>query len=139
MKIEIIKGGVHKDFRGIIQYVNDFNMQDINRFYLITHNDIDVVRAWQGHMIEHKYFYVIKGSFIIAGVKIDDWANPSETLEPQIYRISARENIILSIPPGYANGLKALEVDSQLMVFSSYNENKNIRFDPSLWMDWNEN
>lgn len=139
MGIKIIKGVIHEDFRGSIKFVNDFNMHYVSRFYIITHDDIKIVRAWQGHLIEHKYFYVIKGSFIIAGVKIDDWNNPSENLKSEIFRIKSSDNLVLSIPPGYANGLKALEQNSQVMVFSSHKIGENIRFHSSLWFDWNAN
>lgn len=139
MGIEIIKGGVYEDFRGSIKFCNDFNMKNISRFYIISHKNIKVVRAWQGHKIEHKYFYVIKGSFLIGGVKIDDWNNPSGKLEPEIFRIKSDDNLVLSIPPGYANGLKALENDSQVMVFSSHNIVENIRFDASMWFNWDDN
>lgn len=44
------------------------------------------------------------------------------------------------IPKGYANGIKALEVDSELMVFSNKTlevSNKDSwRYDANLWFDW---
>lgn len=145
MKIEIpklIEGGDFKDERGVISFVNDFDLASIKRFYSITHPKLDVVRAWQGHRQEHKYFYVLKGSFVVAWVKIDNWESPSESLNSEFKILEASHTAVLSIPPGYANGLKALEDNSQIMVFSDYRLNESIddkiRFDKKLWFDWNQ-
>lgn len=80
----IIKGGSFSDERGTMRFVNDFRFNDVQRFYLIKHPDPSVVRAWQGHQFEKKYFYPISGSFAIAWVKIDDFKNPSTDLIPNI-------------------------------------------------------
>ncbi len=76
----ILKGGAFTDARGTLQFVNDFEFEGVKRFYQITHHNTSIVRAWQGHKVEHKWFFVGKGSFVIAWVKIDDWQNPSSTL-----------------------------------------------------------
>lgn len=47
---------------------------------------------------------------------------------------------MLYIPKGYANGIKAIDKDSELFVFSDLNletaKTDNYRFNSSLWMDW---
>ncbi len=140
MEIEVIKGGSFTDTRGILQFVNAFDFQNVKRFYQIIHPHVSVVRAWQGHQIEQKWFYVGQGSFVIAWVKIDDWENPSQTLTANHIVLSSETPQIISVPPGYANGIKALEPGSVLTVFSNLTveESSNDRwsFDPSLWMDW---
>jgi dTDP-4-dehydrorhamnose 3,5-epimerase-like enzyme len=138
----IIKGGTYSDQRGSMRFVNDFHFKDVKRFYFIKHPDTSVVRAWQGHQFEKKYFYPISGSFVVAWVKIDDFNNPSDDLIPEYHIISAKNSEILSIPKGYANGLKALEPNSELMIFSDMNleesVNEKIRFPADMWLDWNK-
>lgn len=68
----LIKGGIYVDDRGLLKFVNDFSLEDIKRFYVIYSNN-GIIRAWQGHKKEIKYFYPIKGEFKIYTVKIDDW------------------------------------------------------------------
>ena len=140
MAVEIIKGGSFTDARGTLQFVNDFEFPGVKRFYQIIHPDTSVVRAWQGHRVEHKWFSVGKGSFLVAWVKIDNWENPSPSLVAEHTILSAAEPTIISLPGGYANGIKALEAGSILTVFSDLtieeSANDNWRFDASLWMDW---
>ncbi len=137
----IIKGGSFKDMRGTMRFVNDFKFSDVKRFYLIKHPDTTIIRAWQGHQFEKKYFYPISGSFVIAWVKIDDFENPSDDLIPEYHILSAENSEILSVPKGYANGLKALVPDSEIMVFSdtsledSVSENR--RYPADKWIEWN--
>lgn len=64
MNLLTIKGGMHEDTRGILYYVNDTNSGFYRRFYIINHPQTDIVRAWQGHKVEEKAFYVINGSFV---------------------------------------------------------------------------
>lgn len=104
---------------------------------VITHQ---AVRAWQGHKIEKKYFYVNGGSFLIAAVKIDNWQNPSPGLKPHVYKLTVHKPQILYVPPGYANGIKPLEQSSMLTVYSNLtleeSKKDDYRFDTSLWFDW---
>jgi dTDP-4-dehydrorhamnose 3,5-epimerase-like enzyme len=136
----IIKGGQFSDERGSMRFVNDFSFGDVKRFYFIKHPDTSVVRAWQGHQFEKKYFYPINGSFVVAWVKIDDFKNPSKNLKPEYHILSVENSEILSIPKGYANGLKALKPNSELMIFSDMNleesVNEKIRFPADMWFDW---
>ena len=141
-KPEIIKGGTFTDNRGSMRFVNAFTFPDVKRFYLIKHPDISIVRAWQGHQFEKKYFYPITGSFLVAWVKIDDFENPSDDLVPEHHILSADNSEILSVPKGYANGLKALEPDSEVMVFSDMDVEESlrekIRFPAEKWLDWSK-
>ncbi|APF20147.1 hypothetical protein Calab_0565 [Caldithrix abyssi DSM 13497] len=135
----IIKGGVHIDKRGTLKFVNDFSLEHIKRFYII-HCNKRIIRAWQGHKKEFKYFYPIKGEFKIYTVKIDEWLDPSENLEAEEFILTEKNNEVLVVPAGYANGIFAMQNDSILLVFSNLNieEAKNdlFRFDQNLWVDW---
>ena len=138
----IIKGGTFADNRGIMRFVNDFDFPDVKRFYFIRHPNTSVVRAWQGHEIEKKYFYPITGSFIVAWVKIDNFKSPSDNLIPEYHLLSVQNSEILAIPKGYANGLKALEPNSELMIFSDLDVGKSvrekIRYPCDWWLDWSK-
>jgi len=139
---KLIKGGVFTDERGELEYINDFDLSLIKRMYIIRHPDKKVIRAWQGHQQEHKYFKCIKGSFVVAWKKIDDFSNPNDSNKSEFVILQKSKNQVLSIPPGYANGLKALEDNSEIMVFSDYYLNESlddkIRFDQNLWFDWSQ-
>ena len=139
-KAQIIVGGSHKDDRGKIIFCNDFDLSEVKRFYLIEHPDINVVRAWQGHQREQKWFFVVEGTFKIVLVQPDNWENPSKTLITEEYILRSSEPTVLHVPGNYSNGFKALEPKSKIMVFSSFtveeSSNDNFRFDKNLWYNW---
>ncbi len=139
-EIKIKEGGVFIDCRGQISHVNDFKMNEIERFYIIHQKDPTIIRAWHAHQFEKKWFYAVKGSFTAAFVKIDNWYNPSADLKPEVFLLSATESKVLCVPEGYANGIKANEEDSILLVFSnkilSVAENDSWRYEQGLWMNW---
>jgi dTDP-4-dehydrorhamnose 3,5-epimerase-like enzyme len=139
-EVEFIEGRCFNDERGTLNCVNDFSFSGIKRFYQIKQKDPTVVRAWQGHQVERKYFFVNHGTFFIAWVKIDDFANPSPHLAAEHTVLSADKPGILAIPAGYANGFKAMEPNSILSVYSNFtlreSEDDRCSFDSSLWMKW---
>ncbi len=138
---ELITGGVHTDGRGQLKFVNDFTFQDVKRFYCITHPNTEIVRAWQGHRIEKKAFYVLSGSFLICTVEIDNWSTPSPDLPVLEFKLTGTESQVLVLPAGYANGFRALDNDSQIMVFSSLDidesQQDDYRFPQENWYTWN--
>jgi dTDP-4-dehydrorhamnose 3,5-epimerase-like enzyme len=137
---KIIEGKYFEDERGALTHFNDFDMQPVKRFYKINHHTTDVIRAWQGHKIETKWFYVIKGSFIINLIQLDNWASPSANQAIETFLIKDEDNFILKIPAGFINGFKSIVPDSTLMVFSDTTLQDSIaddyRFDKSLWYNW---
>jgi len=140
---KIIEGGIFSDERGTIRFANEFTLHRVKRFYVIEHKDTYSIRAWQGHRLEIKYFFPIRGSFVIAWVKIDDFENPDENLKAEFTILSADKNLkVLYVPPGYANGFRALRRDSILGVFTNLSvkeSNKDIvRFPADWWFDWNQ-
>ncbi len=139
---EIFKGNSFSDERGEVLFNNDFDMLSIKRCYIIRHLNKKKVRAWQGHQIEHKYFKCINGSFVVAWKKIDNFSIPNDTNKAGFIILQKNENNVLSIPPGYANGLKALENNSEIMVFSDHYldevSDDSYRFDKNLWLDWSQ-
>ena len=137
----LIIGGQHIDERGKLSFFNDFDMEPVRRFYVIEHPDIKTVRAWQGHKVEQKWFYVIAGSFKVVLVLPDDWEKPSEKLSTQEFILKSTMNQVLHIPGGHANGFKALEANSKLIIFSDFSMadagKDDYRFDKDLWYKWN--
>ena len=138
--IKIIDGGIFIDYRGQISHVNDLDMGEIKRFYVIHHNNTDVVRAWHAHQFEKKWFYCLKGSFTLALVRIDNWEAPSYHLKPEVFHLTATDSKIICVPEGYANGIKAVEPDSIILVYSNKVLEDALkdswRYDQNMWMEW---
>ena len=138
----VISGGLHIDEGGEISYFNDFNFRDVKRFYVVSNKSTSIIRAWQGHKVEQKYFFVVKGTYLVCAVEIDNWRNPSKDLKPTKFILDEKNPKILCIPPGYANGIKALEKHSKLIIYSNLNleeSSKDIyRYQSNLWYKWNE-
>jgi dTDP-4-dehydrorhamnose 3,5-epimerase-like enzyme len=142
-KPSIILGENHIDERGIISFINTFRMDEIKRFYIISPKNTDIVRAWQAHTKEEKWFHVLNGCFLVVLVEIDDWNAPSDDIPHQEFVLHANKNQVLHIPSGYANGFIALEKDAKLLVFSNSSleesAHDDFRFDSKKWYDWTKN
>lgn len=110
--MQVINGDVYSDNRGTLKSVNEFNMSSIVRMYTIEPK-LGIIRAWQGHKLETKWFYVVKGSFLVKTISMD-------TYHVNKYEISSAEPKILKIPGGNYNGFEALEAGSILMVYSDF-------------------
>ena len=120
MRPVVINGGSYSDIRGDVTYNNDFDMSSIKRIYSIQNVNTSFVRAWQGHAIERRWFSVVKGSFEIKLIKIDNWENPTKSLEV-FSRIINDENFdVLCVPGGYVSSIQALEENSKLLLMSDY-------------------
>ena len=136
----IIKGRNYTDERGELEFFNEFDMSPIKRVYFTTHCDIEVIRAWQGHTIESRWFRCVNGAFNVKLVEIDNWDNPSDDLKVFEYELTAEKQEILYIQNVYVNGFKALKADSKLLIMSNYGfneiENDQIRFDQNKWTKW---
>ena len=118
-KPTVIEGGFAVDDRGTLSFANDFHFSGVKRFYVVENFSKDTVRAFHGHMKEHKYVFVVSGSAIVATVALDDPKKPSKKNPVSRFVLSARKPTILSVPAGYANGFKALEEGTKIMFFSS--------------------
>ena len=138
----LIKGGFFEDQRGRLDFVNEFDLTLIKRFYFITNSSTNIVRSWQGHKIESRWFYCVKGSFKIKIIKIDDWQNPSENLKPITHILNSETPQVLYIPNGYVNGIKAIKEESKLMILSDYklgaNPDDDYRFESNKWKKSND-
>ena len=140
--IKVIRGEIFDDHRGRISSLNAFRFPGVERFYVIRHPDTRAVRGWHGHRFEKKWFYCIRGGFTLALVRPDDWENPSPDLTAEIFTLSEERSLIVCVPEGYANCLKASQADSVMLVFSGkvLEEalNDSWRYDPGTWVDWSK-
>jgi len=123
MQIEepaIIKGGCHSDSRGQLFYNNSFDVTAIKRIYSIENESVDVVRAWQGHQIEQRWFSAVMGSFTIQLIAIDHWEKPSKNLKMSIFKLDSKNLDVLHVPAGYVSSIQALEKGAKLLVMANY-------------------
>lgn len=118
--VNFIQGGKAADVRGNIRFVNAFDMSLVKRFYIIQNADTELIRGWRAHRIEQRWFYVVAGSFSVDMVKIDNWEQPSPELEIHREIIEESNHRLLHLPAGYGTAFRALEPDSQLLVFADY-------------------
>jgi dTDP-4-dehydrorhamnose 3,5-epimerase-like enzyme len=115
----IINGGLHVDARGTVSFVNDFDFKGVDRFYTIRAHRPQELRGWVGHQREHKWFFAVQGTTLIAVVKPDRWDCPSSSLPVERFVLSAAKPQVLHVPSGHVTGSVNLSADAILMVFSS--------------------
>jgi dTDP-4-dehydrorhamnose 3,5-epimerase-like enzyme len=111
--MNFIVGGHHTDNRGLLRFVNDFDMKQIRRMYIIEPK-FGQIRAWQGHEKEQKWFFVLEGSFLIQTVSIQAHQNRSKII------VLAEDNRVVHIDSGNYNGFEALTEGSKMLVFSDH-------------------
>jgi dTDP-4-dehydrorhamnose 3,5-epimerase-like enzyme len=119
-KIKWLIGNRHVDERGILTFNNDFNASLVKRIYFIENKNKDIVRGWQGHKIEQRWFSAVNGSFKINIITIDNWTNPSKKLKLKSYILSSTNLEVLHVPQGNITSIQSLKDHSKLMVFSNY-------------------
>lgn len=118
-RIRIIRGDSAVDRRGRLSFVNDFPFQGVKRFYQVESSSIRTARAFHGHMKEAKYVYVSSGSIILAAVSLDNPTSPNKNSTMHRMILSDKKPTVVYIPPGYANGFRALEKRTTVLFFSS--------------------
>jgi hypothetical protein len=120
MKPTLISGNCHQDQRGQLFYNNDFDTSSIKRMYVIENSTVDLIRAWQGHKIEQRWFSAVQGRFKIQLIAIDNWEKPKDSLPRLEYILKSETLDILHVPSGYVSSIQALEEKSKLLVMSDY-------------------
>ena len=136
MSSKLIPGNVFADDRGFLRFINDFNFENVKRFYQVENHRQGFIRAWHGHKKEAKYVYVSKGSALVGIVNL-------ETGEISKFTLTREKPSILYVPPNYANGFQTLAPDTIMMFFSTstLEESKgdDYRFGWDHWNIWEEN
>ena len=136
-KIKVFSGGLTADKRGRVSFVNNFHFKGVKRFYQIQNSPSSPVRAFHGHMKEAKYFYVAKGSILLAAVKLDNPKSPNKNAPVYKKILSHKNPTIAAVPAGYANGFKALEKNTTVIIFSTATLTQSLkddyRFPANYW------
>src|SRR5690606_39307796 len=94
-KHRLIKGDYFFDERGSVSFINDFMLNPIVRFYEIIPKNTSIVRAWQAHKKESKWFYCSYGSFKINLIELDCFDTPCDNLTIHSYELNANNSQIL--------------------------------------------
>ena len=97
------------DDRGFLWQL--FEGDNIKRTYIVGNFEKDTIRGFHMHKKESKWFFVPRGAIKI--VTVDSSSNDIQT-----FVLSDKQPAVLYIPPGYANGWKALEEQSLLVGMS---------------------
>ena len=121
---KLISGDFHNDLRGGLYYNNSFDASVIKRIYVIENVTNDIIRGWQGHKIEQRWFSAIAGSFIVKLVAIDNWDCPSKDVEIFTFEVSSEKLDVLHMPPGYVSSIQSKENGSKLLVMADYHLNE---------------
>jgi len=137
---QLIEGALAVDDRGELGFVNDFDLDEVKRFYLVSNHRSGFIRAWHAHKREAKYVTVVQGAAVIGAVEIDNWDDPSKDSKIWRYTLSSRKPSVLYIPAGYANGFMSLTKKTKLMFFSTStleeSRGDDFRYDAYYWNAW---
>jgi dTDP-4-dehydrorhamnose 3,5-epimerase-like enzyme len=117
---KIIIGDCHIDHRGTLFYNNNFDATSVKRVYFIENRNDSVVRGWQGHKIEKRWFSAVLGSFKIRMIKINNWELPSKDLNSVDYKINSDKLEVLYVPKGYVTSIQSMEKNAKLLVMADY-------------------
>ena len=66
----IINGDLSADDRGELMFVNQFNMDLVKRFYVVSNHKQGFIRAWHAHKFESKYVFIVNGTALISTVQV---------------------------------------------------------------------
>jgi dTDP-4-dehydrorhamnose 3,5-epimerase len=116
---ELISAANYTDPRSKLQAFSGFSLQAVVRMYAIEPADTQIIRAWQGHHKERKWFFPTAGSFEVQTIPLGEHALPQLNARLN-WVLTASQPAVLVIPGGYLNGFRALEANSRLLVFSNF-------------------
>lgn len=116
---KLLSGSSFKDNRGELYAFPTFDLKEIVRMYAIEPVNDQIIRAWQGHLQERKWFWAASGSFEVQTIPIDQLGKPN-LAQRSLWELKSTEASVLAIPGGYLNGFRALEESSRLLVFSDF-------------------
>ncbi len=132
-----MKGGLAKDHRGSVGFINEFDFSGVKRFYIIENIDSNEIRAFHGHMKEEKFVYVPHGKAIVCVVAVDNAKKPNPKNKVQRFILDSDEPSILHIPGGYANGTRSITPQTKILFFSTAtivdSKNDDFRFPHDYW------
>jgi len=118
--VKSIAGRAAKNHREHIRFVNDFDMAQVRRFYIIQNTDKGLARDGWADRMEQRWFYVLSDSIAADLIQSDNWGNTSPELPIEKRILKVEEQQILHVPVGYATEFQALELESELLMFNDY-------------------
>jgi len=129
----IYKGDIAVDDRGQVTFVNDFNFENVKRFYMVENHSKGFIRAWHGHRKEGKYVFVVSGAIKLIVVGMDN-----HKIEKH-HVLSASKPQVLWIPANHYNGFKTLTDDAKVIFYSTATLEESEGDDARLSSDkWSE-
>jgi dTDP-4-dehydrorhamnose 3,5-epimerase len=84
--------------------------------FFIENLNPDIIRGWQGHLIEKRWFTCVKGKVVICVKEIENFEN--STINQYILDENSFET--LYIPNGFAFTIQSLIDRTKIMVLSNY-------------------
>lgn len=115
----IISGARAKDTRGSVSFVNAFTFPNVKRFYVVENSPKNPIRAFHGHFKETKYVFAVTGLALLVLVALDNANTPNKRCRVYRYVLRSQKPEIVYVPPGFANGFKALERQTKVIFFST--------------------
>lgn len=113
-----IAGGMAKDERGSVSFVNDFDMARVRRMYRVSNSSSRPFRGWVAHRIEQKWFMPVSGRVSILLVKLDSFEAPSHNLKVECVVLDEGKPGVLHVPGGFAIGIRGETQNASVLVFS---------------------
>jgi dTDP-4-dehydrorhamnose 3,5-epimerase-like enzyme len=123
------------------------DLHDVKRVYFIQNSQKDVVRGFHYHKAETKYFVLLQGMAKFITAKLADCdvdylqslkdSNAEGEYDLDTRVLSHRQQQMLIVPPGYANGWMSLTDDCSLLALSSstfeMSKNDDRRIPPDIF------
>ena len=131
----LIKGQMYSDERGKVYHINEFDLSQIKRMYIIENMNIIDHRGWKGHSIENRWFYCQIGEIEIHVVSIECF----ETKKPKIdiFNLNSDNLDVLFVPNGFATIIKQNVINSRVVAMSDYfigeSDDENLRWDSDFF------
>ena len=117
---KLIKGGIAVDDRGMLSFINDFNFNNVKRFYQVNNFSTKIIRAFHGHRKEGKYVFVPNGSVLINTIPLNELEEKkAKAANINRFVLSSINPSILYIPKNYSHGFRALEDNTSILFFST--------------------
>jgi dTDP-4-dehydrorhamnose 3,5-epimerase len=115
-------------------------MTQVKRMYCISHSSEKIIRGWQAHQKEEKWFFCISGQFQVKLIKLKNFLQPSSASQVSSYSLSSDIIEVLHVPAGYASSIKANSENAKLLVYSNFTLEESLgddyRFTLDTWNVW---
>lgn len=131
----IIKGGFFEDDRGSLKFNNNFDTSSIKRLYIIQNKNCEIIRGWQGHKVEQRWFTALVGDFVIRVIKINNWNNPAKNSDILTFELNSSQLDVLHVPFGYVTSIQSKSRENKLLVMSDHKLNQ-IEDEYRFSSDW---